>query len=211
MTRVDLSWPGASRRSSLAPPGAVASNTTSADIWALVTAAQSGDADAFGRVYTLYVDDVYRYILARISDQRLSEDFVSETFIRAYSAIHSVQYQGNTLRAWLITIAKNIVRDFYSSRRRRREVLIDEITDNCIVGESAEVQVFKLDRRETLWRCVNKLTSGQRICIRLRFEFGMSVRETAVMMERSEQAIRQLQHRGVCKLSELLERELAYP
>ena len=51
--------------------------------WALVEAAQAGNAEAFGQLYDQYVDSVFRYVLFRVGDRNLAEDVTSETFERA--------------------------------------------------------------------------------------------------------------------------------
>jgi len=86
-------------------------------VWTLVQRVQDGDAEAFGLIYDNYVDVVFRYIYFRLHDRHLSEDFASETFTRALRRIDSVSFQGRDVGAWLITIARNIIRDHIKSSR----------------------------------------------------------------------------------------------
>ena len=185
----------------------------SAEAWELVTAAQEGDSAAFGLLYDRYVDVVYRYVLFRMGDRDLAEDVTSETFLRALRRITSVSYQGRDVGAWFVTIARNLILDHMKSSRFRLEVVTDEVTEPGaapISGIGAQAQagpeqeaISRATRTELL-RCVAKLGDDQRECVVLRFMQGLSVAETAAIMNRNEGAIKALQHRAVRRLAQLL-------
>ena len=78
--------------------------------------------EAFGKLYDMYVDVVYRFVYFRVNDRGLAEDFTSETFLRALRRIGTVNYQGRDIGAWFVTIARNIVLDHVKSARHRLEV-----------------------------------------------------------------------------------------
>src|ERR1700731_3435266 len=54
---------GVSYAPAATPPAAEPADDTGGEAWALVQAAQSGDASAFGALYDRYVDSVFRYVL----------------------------------------------------------------------------------------------------------------------------------------------------
>ena len=62
--------------------------------------------------------------------------------------------------------------------------------------------------REALLACVDQLGDDQRECIVLRFLQGLSVAETAKVMNRNEGAVKALQHRAVRRLAQLLPTEI---
>ncbi len=183
-----------------------------AEAWELVHAAQQGDSSAFGSLYDRYVDVVYRYVLFRLGDRDLAEDVTSETFLRALRRITSVSYQGRDVGAWFVTIARNIVLDHVKSSRFRLEVVTDEVTEPSAapysVGASTQIgpeqEAITRATRAELLRCVAELGDDQRECIILRFLQGLSVAETAEIMNRNEGAIKALQHRAVRRLAQLL-------
>jgi RNA polymerase sigma-70 factor (ECF subfamily) len=177
--------------------------------WALVRAAQDGDASAFGRLYHRYVDAVYRYALFRLGDRTLAEDVTSETFLRAFRRITSISYQGRDVGAWFITIARNLVLDHVKSSRFRLEVFTPDPDDPNRVESGPENEVLTALTHAELLRCVGQLGDDQRECIVLRFLQGLSVSETAMIMGRNEGAVKALQHRAVRRLAQLLPGELA--
>jgi RNA polymerase sigma-70 factor (ECF subfamily) len=175
--------------------------------WELVRSAQNGDAAAFGELYDQYVDVVFRYVLFRIGDRSLAEDVTSETFLRAFRRINSVSYQGRDVGAWFVTIARNIVLDHVKSSRFRLEVSTADPDDGQAVEVGPESQVLASIAHAELLRCVEQLGDDQRECIVLRFLQGLSVAETAEIMQRNAGAIKALQHRAVRRLAQLLRTE----
>lgn len=172
--------------------------------WDLVHAAQDGDYGAFGRLYDRYVDVVFRYVLFRVSDRSLAEDLTSETFLRALRRISSVSYQGRDVGAWFVTIARNLVLDHVKSSRYRLEVATAEIVESRSIDRGPEHEVLADATSAELLRCVEQLGADQQECIMLRFLQGLSVAETAELMDRNEGAIKALQHRAVRRLAQLL-------
>jgi RNA polymerase sigma-70 factor (TIGR02952 family) len=174
------------------------------DVWGLVRLAQQGDAEAFGRLYDHYVTMVFRYLYHRVGDRALAEDFTSETFMRALRRIDSLSFQGRDVGAWLVTIARNIVRDHVKSSRYRLEVSTADMRDADRTTEGPEDAVVSRLTHEQLLACVRQLGSEQQECISLRFLQGLSVAETAAVMGKKDGAIKALQHRAVRRLASLL-------
>ncbi|MHA6623322.1 sigma-70 family RNA polymerase sigma factor [Pseudonocardia sp. DLS-67] len=172
--------------------------------WALVKAAQEGDMVAFGDLFDRYYDVVFRYVLFRTNDRTLAEDLTQETFVRALRRISSVSYQGRDIGAWFVTIARNLIFDHVKSSRYRLEQTTNEIIELSPSTGGPEQQVLDGATNDELLRCVRKLNPDQQECIQLRFLQGLSVAETAEIMDRNEGAVKALQHRAVRRLAQLL-------
>jgi RNA polymerase sigma-70 factor (ECF subfamily) len=178
------------------------------EVRALVERAQAGEAEAFGLIYDRYVDAVFRFVYFRVGKQQLAEDLTSDTFLRALRSIGSFTWQGRDLGAWLVTIARNLITDYYKSGRYRFEVstadLLDPDAGDRGGGASPETAVVDHLTNVALLTAVKRLSPEQRECIVLRFLQGLSVAETAVAMGKNEGAIKALQYRAVRALARLL-------
>jgi RNA polymerase sigma-70 factor, ECF subfamily len=175
---------------------------------ALLTLAQQGDGEAFGQIYDMYVGAVYRYLYYRVGSHPVAEDLTSETFLRALRRIDSFSWQGRDIGAWFITIARNLVTDHFKSSRFRLEVSTGDMLDADRADDGIENEVLdNLDNQELL-RAVRELKPEQQECIVLRFLQGLSVAETAAVLERSEGAVKQLQLRAVRALATKLTRQV---
>jgi RNA polymerase sigma-70 factor, ECF subfamily len=164
---------------------------------ALVEFAQGGDADAFGLLYERYVDLVYRYIYVRVGSPHLAEDLTSETFIRALRRIETFSWQGKDIAAWLVTIARNLITDNAKSARFRMEVTIADMidADRAVAGPENEVLAHLRDTR--LFQAIKTLKPEQAECVVLRFMQCMTLAETALIIGKSEGAVKQLQLRAI--------------
>jgi RNA polymerase sigma-70 factor (TIGR02952 family) len=174
------------------------------DVWALVARAQDGDAEAFGELYDHYVTVVHRYAYHRVGDRATAEDVTSETFARALRRIDSLSFQGRDVGAWLVTIARNIIRDHVKSSRYRLEVATADMRDADRATDGPEDAVLAHLTNQQLLACVQQLGSEQQECIVLRFLHGLSVSETAAIMGKKDGAIKALQHRAVRRLAGML-------
>ncbi|MFJ6571676.1 ECF subfamily RNA polymerase sigma factor, BldN family [Streptomyces sp. NPDC091292] len=181
-----------------------AADSDSARMMELVERAQSGEAEAFGRLYDQYSDTVYRYIYYRVGGKATAEDLTSETFLRALRRIGTFTWQGRDFGAWLVTIARNLVADHFKSSRFRLEVTTGEMLDANEVERSPEDSVLESLSNAALLDAVRRLNPQQQECVTLRFLQGLSVAETARVMGKNEGAIKTLQYRAVRTLARLL-------
>jgi RNA polymerase sigma-70 factor, ECF subfamily len=181
-----------------------------ATVMALVTAAQSGDGNAFGLLYDRYVDVVHRYIAYRVSNHALTEDLTSETFLRALRRISSFTWQGRDFGAWLVTIARNLIADHFKSSRYKLELATSDLVEAGAErsSDSPENEVLTGITNTTLLEAVKQLGAEQQECIVLRFLQGMSVAETARILGKNENAVKALQYRAVKALGRLLPEDL---
>lgn len=58
-------------------------------------------------LYLEYKQDVYRYLLSLTHDHYLSEDLLSETFVKAIYSIQTFK-ENSTIKTWLFGIARNL-------------------------------------------------------------------------------------------------------
>ena len=178
----------------------------------LVALAQDGDANAFGKLYDIYYDTVFRYVRYRVSTKALAEDLTSETFLRAWKRIDTFSWRGRDFAAWLTTIGKNLVADHYKSSRHRMEIHTAQMRDaarpwpflaDYLEPGPEELTVRAISEAE-LWGAVDRLTDAQRECVTLRILHDKSVRETAQAMGRNEGAIKTLLYRATRALHQQL-------
>lgn len=169
--------------------------------WDLVDAAQAGDLEAFGVIYRAHFPAVFGLLMQSTQDAYRAEELASETFLRALRQIKTLSYQGKPIRAWLMTIAKNLARDDRKSGRTRFEVVGAVYRERALVDLDPAVIACSRAVAAELSRSMRELTADQRRCLVLRFIEGMSVAETAKLMGRKPVAVRALQLRATRKLA----------
>ncbi len=169
---------------------------------ALVHAAQKGDREAFARLYEANAERIYRYVLARVGEPADAQDVTAEVFIRAMRALPSYREKGVPFIAWLYRISHNEAINYIKKRGRRGEMpLLDTIAAN---DDPAELALRQATYSEVM-HAMSSLTDLQREVLSLRFAGELSITETAAAMNRSEQAVKFLQHSAVRAMRRNLE------
>ncbi len=85
----------------------------------LVQRAVAHDAEAFGKLYDMHVDRIYRHIYYRVGNETDAEDLTQQVFLKAWQAIGRYKKMSAPFVGWLMTIAHNLVVDFYRTRKDR--------------------------------------------------------------------------------------------
>lgn len=92
----------------------------------LVQAAQQGDLEAFGQLFSIHAVRMHAQ-LKRLSPA-IADDALQETFLRAAHNIGRFGDRGRGVGGWLSTIALNIGRDMLRNERRRVYTPIESLT-----------------------------------------------------------------------------------
>jgi RNA polymerase sigma-70 factor, ECF subfamily len=164
----------------------------------VVVRAVEGDQEAFGDLYEKYLDAIFRYIYYRVNNHHEAEDLTETVFLKAWEALGSYRVSNVPFRAWLYRIAHNLVVDLY--RTQKVEAPLDGQIGFSADGHNPEEQVAWLERTEQLMDAMAELDEDHRQVLSLRFISELSHAETAYIMNRSQGAVRVLQHRALIAL-----------
>ena len=169
----------------------------------LVVQAVYGNTDAFGELYIIFVEKIYRYIFYHVKSKTIAEDITGEVFLKAWRAINSCRGKENTFSSWLYRIAHNQMIDEIRKRQRRPSLELENI-ENISDSESSVEGYLE---QQGLLEVVNCLPPNQRRLIVLKFIEGMDNREIANIMGKSEGALRVMQMRALSTLKKELSKE----
>lgn len=166
------------------------------------------DPEAFDGLYLLYADRIYRFLLARLGDGEIAEEVTAQVFLRLIEKIeqYEIAPKDNTaiFTAWFYRLAYNKMIDVLRRQKHRRQVSItyaEAIPHHQSMNEAVEAKI----EFEQIMDKVQLLNEQQRQVIHLRFIDGLSIAETAIIMQKSEGAIKALQHRSLESLRRYLE------
>lgn len=169
----------------------------------LVARAIQRDSEAFGQLYNLYFERVYRYVRLKIGNAHDAEDVTAAVFLSAWRSIEqfSPKHEASFV-SWLIRMAHNALVDRY--RRARTMVSLDAPGSDVHSGGGGVSLSLNpeaaLDWRLTLWelhQALQTLTDEQREVVLLRFVEGLSAREVGDIMGKQEGTVRGMQFRAL--------------
>lgn len=167
---------------------------------ALVREAQNS-LPGFKNLYLRWLSPVYRYIYYRTGNISDAEDLTSQVFLKVYQELPRYHSQGR-FPAWLFTIARNAVIDFYRSGPVEDSIERVNLLDN--LSDPLE-QAVNSDEIRRLNRLIHSLPDDERELIRLRFVSGLSYREIGEILHRKEDAARKSITRLLARLQDQLE------
>lgn len=170
----------------------------------LVHRAKSGDSEAFAQLYDAYVARVYRYVYFRVTDDEAAEDLTSQVFLKAWENLDRYQTGSSPFVAWLYTIARNLVIDYY--RTKKESVPLEDVhtlTSNETPVEQVEANFDLQAMRDAL----QFLTEEQQQVLILKFIAGLPNENIAKVMNKREGAVRALQMRALQTMAKYMEKK----
>jgi RNA polymerase sigma-70 factor, ECF subfamily len=159
------------------------------------------DSKAFGDLYKLYVEQVFRYLYSRIGNVHEAEDITAQTFLVAFESFDRFR-QEEHFASWLFTIARNKAMDHF--RQRKNTSSIDEI-DDIPVENDPLYGVIQSEQTAALSKLIQALPEEDRELLRLRFLAEMSFPEISHILHRNEEAVKKLTYRLLARLHSQLE------
>jgi RNA polymerase sigma-70 factor (ECF subfamily) len=139
---------------------------------------------SFQDLYTAYAPDVYRFAYWLAGSSVEAEDITSETFIRAWIRFDTIQTE--TLKAYLLTIARNLYLEW--RRKERFQADLEDIHPDTRPGpeQLAEDQTVL----ETALTILRTLPENDRAAFILRIQHDLPYAEIARILQLSESAVK---------------------
>jgi RNA polymerase sigma-70 factor (ECF subfamily) len=155
----------------------------------VITRAKAGETDAVHELYERYADNVFSYVRTILHDQHEAEDVTQHVFTKLFTRIDRYEERSVPFTAWLLRIARNCAIDH---ARSKRAICCEEVpaVDGPAYDEIAA------DRRQAIEDALRALPDGQRTVVVLRHVIGLSPREIATRMGKTEGAVHTLHHRA---------------
>lgn len=157
-------------------------------------------------IYQEHSKTVYNYMLYLCKDDALAEDLTQETFYIATKKIDEFRNECK-IEVWLCQIGKNL---WYSERKRNKnEVLLSMDSE---IGEiksdyDLETELIAKEEMIDLYKHMKKLDEPTRELIHLRLTTGLTFKDIAQIMDKTEAWAQVNFYRGKERLKEMYEKE----
>lgn len=175
-----------------------------------VYALQRREAWAWDRLQERTLDTVFAYVYLRCRRREDAEDLTAEVFAAAVASIDQFRGQAR-VETWLIGIARRKLADAARRNHRRPEILqsdllspygeragdaADRLEEERSPQESPERVLEQREALAEIRRLVLELPETQREALWLRCVHQLSLAETALILRRSEDAVKGLIRRA---------------
>jgi RNA polymerase sigma-70 factor, ECF subfamily len=165
----------------------------------LVDQAQQGDRAALEELYLIHFDRIYSYLHMSVGTKHDAEDLTTQTFMKMLESIGRFRWQSAPFSAWLFRIAHNLAMDHFRARRRwQPEADVPEPPGEA--EPSAELEAMQSIGRQSMLELIDKLSPEQQQVLTLKFVFNFPNADVAKILDKTEGAIKSLQHRALASL-----------
>ena len=176
------------------------------DVCTWMQEAQSGSAEAFGRLVEHYEKPVFAFVLLRTRNQDLSLDLAQETFVRAYEGLAKFEPSQNFL-SWLFGIANHVVSECKRRRKIQNKVMafaaaVLRQQRTVLGGEELEQESGAIHER--FLQAVHECPESYHLPLTLRYLELLTYEEIAQVLELSPGQVKGLLYRGKQMLREKL-------
>lgn len=168
----------------------------------LARSAQSGDRDAFFRLYDRYLQRVTNRVRSRVPPQDV-EDVTQDVFVALVRSLDRYEQRAR-FNTWLYTIVNRQIADFYRRRQRKEApdaLELDAMEDG---GPAVPVDEALQDDRAHMRGALDQLPEHYREIILLRYADGLSFAEIAGRRGQTLDAVKSLFRRALQTLRETM-------
>jgi RNA polymerase sigma-70 factor (ECF subfamily) len=170
----------------------------------LLAAAARREPSASRALFTRYHPALLRYLRSR--EPRHADDLAADVWLAVATNLDTFDGDEPAFRAWLFTLARNMVTGHRRKGLRRRTDVVDHrmLADLASEDEPDVEVVADLAAEEALSLITHHLTATHAEVIRLRVIAGLTAAEVAGLLGRTETWVRVTQHRALIRLARRL-------
>ncbi|MDD7305285.1 MAG: sigma-70 family RNA polymerase sigma factor [Peptoniphilaceae bacterium] len=134
------------------------------------------------KIYSLYFEDLYKFILYLSNNKEIAEDVTSETFLKVMANMDKIKNEAS-IKTYLLQIGKNT---YYTYIKRNRKILLlEDYEENIKNKENIEEDFIKNEEKSSLERLIEKLDQPYKDIVKLRIYQEMSFKEIGLIFNKT--------------------------
>lgn len=149
---------------------------------------------------------IYAYILSSVHNYADANDLFQETATVLWQKFDEFEQDSNFL-AWGISIARNMVRNYFKKHKCSRLQFDDNLAQNIENKTIAKLKDYD-PRIESLRECFKKLSGSNRQLMKLRYEEGLTIKLIATRLGKPLQGMYKYMARLHNALQECVEKTM---
>jgi RNA polymerase sigma-70 factor (ECF subfamily) len=140
--------------------------------------------EAFRALYEKYKDQIFDYFSHRVNDHHTAHDLTHDTFLRALKHLDRFVPTNASYATYLIKIAHNLLVNHY------RAITPSPLEHIVELADDREVDIDLLLAKEKLWEAAESLSAVEQDMLAMKYKEAMSVREIALILQKTENAVK---------------------
>lgn len=160
------------------------------------------NGDSFAKLYDYYFPKIYGYIACKSNSRADAEDLTGEVFMKALEALPNFEWRGAPFSAWLFTIARNTLNNYYTKSSKNRHNELDDA--RFVADEAKDISPKKVAMQEELSgrvkEVMGQLSEKELNVIQLKFFSQLNNREIVKVTGLSESHVAVIIYRTLRKI-----------
>lgn len=158
----------------------------------------------FSKYYNKYIVKIYRFVYFKVDSQETAQDITAEVFLRCWTSINETDKDIENMSAFLYQIARNLIIDFYRKKEKTKTIDIENCPDIKDTKIDLEKNALLTSEVNRIKKALANIKEDYQDVIIWHYLDDLSIKETAKLLERTEEATRVLLHRALKALREQL-------
>lgn len=168
------------------------------------------DPEAFCVLYDRWAEPLLAFVLRRVGNPEVAADLLAETFATVFEKRSRFRNTGRPGSAWIYTIASSQVARYYRRKKvelraaERLGVTVPQLDDESLAAFE-RISGSESGAGLLVSEAINQIPTGEREAVHLRVVEDLDYREIASRLDCSVVAARVRVHRGLARLTKLME------
>ena len=158
----------------------------------------------FLAAYDANADAVFRLCYAKTSSREEAKDLTQETFVRVWTRLQNSSEHIENLRAFLFTVARNLIKDYY---KKKKAVLERDLPEGMMEAVPTEARQELGAESALMLDAVKELADPYREALMLHLVEGIPIGEIAELLGERPNTISVRVKRGIEKVRAALQIE----
>ena len=148
--------------------------------------------EQFVSLLTASHNSIYGFIVSLVGDRTVADDLMQEISLLLWRKFQtfdlSTEDRSEKFLKWALVSARNLVRNYYRQKKSHSVVFDDELISKMSATHQGVGELLEI-RREALRLCLQKLTPADRQLLQLCYGQSATMKEAAVHLGKSSEAI----------------------
>ncbi len=155
--------------------------------------------------YDAHADAIFRLCYGKTSSREEAKDLTQEVFLRVWQRLENGGENIENLRAFLYTVARNLIKDYY---KKKKPVLERDLPEGAMEQIPTAPEQFRNTESKLMLEALEKLSDPYREALMLHLVEGIPIGEIAKLLGERPNTISVRVKRGVEKVRASLQIEI---
>ena len=147
-------------------------------------------SQCFSLLYSRYAGKIYSKCISMLRDEALAQDATQEVFSKIF--LNLAKFNGKSkFSTWVYSITYNFCIDYIRRTKKKKNIFTDDI-ERLADAPEEEVPDEELLSMEIfqLKKILEELSIGDKTILLMKYQDGMSIKEIATIVEKTESAVK---------------------